>query len=143
MGKKSRMKAQRRIQREGNIEPNIPRLPPRSDEQEYKSQGPFDLFDNPMTRAAAEALSEQDKEKYKRIGESLYGTVDFENGENMDNIPLPMADAVAYLEAQLKSGLHPSMLESNEKTLLENVYGKEWYTKWGYVAGDLTEIITF
>jgi hypothetical protein len=34
------------------------------------------------------------------------------------------------------------MLEPEDKKLLEEVYGSEWYKKWGYVEGDLTEIVT-
>jgi len=53
-----------------------------------------------------------------------------------------MAEAVAYIESSLKSGLHPSMLEENEKALLQDNYGDEWYKRWGYVEEDLNTIVT-
>ena len=54
-----------------------------------------------------------------------------------------MLEALAYVESQLNSGLHPSMLEKNEKALLKDAYGDEWYTKWEYVYEDLKNIVTF
>lgn len=102
----------------------------------------MDLFDNPMVRAASAAMSDEDKAKYKQIGEEMYGNMDFENSQVLDNTPAPMMEAVAYVEEQLKSGLHPSMMEDNEKALLADIYGNKWYEKWGYVEGDLTDIVT-
>ena len=101
-----------------------------------------DLFDNPMVRAAMAALSEEDKEKYKMIGDHLYGRINFEDEQSLNNMPPSMAEAVAYIEMCMRSGLHPSMLEDNERALLKENYGEEWYKKWGYVEQDLTEIVT-
>lgn len=100
------------------------------------------LFDNPMVRTASAAMSEEDKEKYKRLGEEMYNNVDFVSGDINSNLPNPMAEATAYLCTQLQAGMHPSVLESNEKALLSEAYGPTWYTRWGYVIEDLTEIIT-
>ena len=101
-----------------------------------------DLFDNPMVRAADAAMSDEEKEHYRRIGEEMYGPLDFETSNVLNNMPEPMTEAVAYVEIQIRSGLHPSMMEDNEKMLLEEAYGKNWYTKWGFVEQDLTEIYT-
>jgi hypothetical protein len=109
-----------------------------SNSSEYNS----DLFDNPMTRTAMAALSEEDKAKYKIIGDHLYGRINFEDGQSLNNMPPPMAEAVAYVETSLMSGMHPSMLEENEKALLKDNYGDEWYKRWGYVKEDLNEIVT-
>jgi hypothetical protein len=38
--------------------------------------------------------------------------------------------------------MHPSMLEEDEKHVLLKSFGEDWYVKWGYVKGDLNEIIT-
>jgi hypothetical protein len=57
-------------------------------------------------------------------------------------MPPAMTQAIMYIENQITSGLHPSMLESNEKELLKDAYGEKWYSKWGYVEGDLTDIVT-
>jgi hypothetical protein len=130
------------LEKQASLDPSIPRLPPRVTSKEYKHQGMMDLFENPMTKAAMSALSEEDKEKYRIIGEHLYGNTNFENEQSVNSMPTSMTEAVAYLESQLNSGLHPSILEENEKSLLEDAYGKEWYKRWGYVFEDLTDIVT-
>ena len=53
-----------------------------------------------------------------------------------------MAEAKLYLRELIKSGLHPSHMEENEKAVMENEYGKEWYKEWGYVKEDLDRIVT-
>jgi len=105
-------------------------------------QNDNDVFDNPMTRAALAALSEEDKARYKEIGEHMYGRINYEDGKSLNNMDSPMAEAVAYIETQLRSGLHPSMMEDKEKVLIADVYGENWYLKWGYVAEDLNSIFT-
>jgi hypothetical protein len=144
MGRKSRIKAQRRAEKQkqsNTLDPNIPRPPPKPKSTQYISNG-NDLFDNPMTRAAISALSEEQKEKYRRIGEAMYSGINFEDQQSLNNMPPPMSEAVAYLESQIQSGLHPSMLEANEKAILADAYGEKWYEKWGYVEQDLTDIFT-
>jgi len=99
-----------------------------------------DLFNNPMTKAAFNALSEDEKQKYKRIGKELYGHLNFEDGKVLSELPPPMEEAIAYVSEQLKSGLHPSMMDEDEKALMQECYGNEWFVKWGYTLEDLTEI---
>ena len=111
-------------------------------QEKYIPQGPNDLFHNQMTKVAMDALSQEDKEKYRIIGEKLYGNINFENSEILDNKEPPIEEAVAYLESQLNSGLHPSNMEDNEKQILFNFYGDKWYEKWGYIKEDLNEITT-
>ena len=111
-------------------------------EETYIKQNDMDLFDNPMVRAAAAAMSTEDKERYKEIGEELYGNIDFENSKVKTDTPETMTEAAAYIIEQLKSGIHPSMMEDNEKALMADVFGEKWYEKYGYVEQDLTEIFT-
>ena len=57
-------------------------------ETKMESERPFtsgSLFNNPMIEAAMKALSPEDLERYKQIGEAMYGTVDFENSKILDN----------------------------------------------------------
>jgi len=100
------------------------------------------LWDNPMTRSAMKSMSPEELQRYKDIGESMYGDVDFEASKVLNNLPPPMAEAVAYVNESLKSGMHPSMLEENEVALLTDVYGEKWYEKWNYVEDDLKDIVT-
>lgn len=123
-------------------DPNVARPPPKCKEGPYVSNGANDLFDNPMVQAAMNAMTDEQKEKYRIIGEHLYGNINFEDEQSINNMPPAMAEAVAYIEKQIVSGLHPSMLEENEKHLLNDAYGDKWYTKWGYIEDDLTDIVT-
>lgn len=97
-----------------------------------------DLFNNPMTKAAQEALSPEDKEKYRKIGESLYGSINYETGTVEDTLE----DCVLHIKEQLKSGIHPSMLEDEEKEVMLQKEGPEWFKKYGYIEEDLKEIKT-
>jgi hypothetical protein len=102
-----------------------------------------DVFNNPMVEAALKALSPADLLKYKIIGEELYGNVNFEDSKILNTMPVPMEECVYYVSQQLKSGLHPSMMDDNEKNIMKEAYGDKWYERWGYIEKDLTEIATF
>ena len=101
-----------------------------------------DLFDNPMVHAALAAMSPEEKENYQRIGEQMYGNMNFEDARFLINPDEKMNEALACLESQLRSGLHPSDLEDNEKAVLKDAYGDNWYEKWGFVNEDLVKIVT-
>jgi hypothetical protein len=101
-----------------------------------------DLWDNPMVKKAMESMSPEQLEQYKMLGESMYGNIDFGNSKILNNPPVPVEEALAYVEESLKSGLHPSMLEEEEKIFLEDMYGNDWYKRFGYDRRDLTEIYT-
>lgn len=98
----------------------------------------YDLFNNPMVKAAKDAMTPEILENYKRLGESMYKDIDFENG-TIQNI---IDDSIKKLDCVLKSGLHPSMLSDDEKKLLNEEIGEKWYEKYGYIKEDLDEIIT-
>ena len=94
----------------------------------------YDLFDNPMVRAAKAAMSQEDQEKYKKIGEKMYGHLNFEDPRIKLNFDIRMKKATNYIESQLRSGLHPSELSNNEVKIMEDSYGKKWFTKWGFAT---------
>ena len=132
MSLKSKLKMRKNV--------DTPRNPPRAIEGDYISSGKNDLFDNPMVRSAMAALSDEEKEKYKTIGEHLYGRINFEDGQSINNMPPSMSEAVEYMENMLLSGLHPSDMDNNDKELMKDAYGDEWYKKWGYTSNDLYSI---
>ena len=101
-----------------------------------------DLFDNPMVRAAMAAMSEEEQEKYKKIGEQMYGNMNFNDSRYTIDPNAKLDEARECLESQLRSGLHPSDMEDNEKAVLVDSYGDKWYEKWDYVEGDLIDIVT-
>ena len=115
-----------------------------TDNQDNKKSeiGDYDLFDNPMVTAALAAMSPDEKEQYKKIGEQMYGNMNFEDARYLVNPDVQMNKARECLEGQLRSGLHPSDMEDNEKAVLADAYGEKWYEKWGFVEKDLTEITT-
>lgn len=101
------------------------------------------LWDNPMVTAAKNSMSKEELDRYQKLGESLFKDIDFTSSKvNEQNDESFFAESVAYISESLKSGLHPSMLTDSEKSILEDFYGKEWYTKWNYVKEDLDEIVT-
>ena len=108
-----------------------------------KSSENNSLYDNPMVESARQNMTKEQLEAYKSQGESMYNSIDFvDNNGKSRNAPEELLDAVSYIINSINSGMHISYLEENEKFLLEDVLGKEWYTKFGYVQKDLYEIVT-
>jgi len=101
-----------------------------------------DLFNNPMVTAALKAMSPEEKEQYKRIGEQMYGNLNFEDARYLINPEVQISEALTCLEGQIRSGLHPTDMTDNEKAVLKDAYGEKWYEKWGFVEEDLTTIAT-
>ena len=98
-----------------------------------------DLFNNPMVTNAYNAMSEEEIENFRKIGEEMYGNINFEQNKILNNIPPPMAEAVAYVEEGLKSGLMPIDLDENEIFILVEAYGDKWYEKYGFTEDEVPE----
>lgn len=101
------------------------------------------LFDNPMIENAQKSMTNEQKEHYKKIGEEMYNHVDFEKSEILTNIDNSVKESGKYIYLQVRSGLHPSYLEENEKDIISEVYGVEWYKEFGYNEKDLYEVNTY
>lgn len=101
------------------------------------------LWDNHMTRSAIKAMTPEQLQEYQRIGEEMYGTIDFEDNKYLKSLPPPLAESAAYISEGLKSGLHPMDLKEKEVLVLEEVYGKDnWYKQFGYTKEDIPEFKT-
>jgi hypothetical protein len=102
------------------------------------------LWNNSMITSALNAMSPEELDHYKRLGESMFSNINFETASITDknNVPLFLNDAASYICESIKSGLHPSMLTDDEKIIMENVLGKEWYKKYDYTKEDLDSIVT-
>lgn len=98
-----------------------------------------DIWNNPMVNNALKAMSKEDLEKYKKVGEQLYGNVNFEDSTVVNKLITPVDEAVAYIEEGLKSGLMPDDLDENEVILLQKTYGEEWYKKYGFSREEVPE----
>ncbi len=92
-----------------------------------------------MVNKALMSMSKEDIENYKKIGEQLYGSVNFEDSKVINSMPPPMEEAVAYVESGIKSGLLPSDLDENEIVLLTDAFGQEWYKRYGFKREDVPE----
>jgi hypothetical protein len=98
-----------------------------------------DLFNNPLVNNALKAMTPEQLEDYKKFGESMYGSVNFEDSTIINNIAAPMEESVAYVEEGIKSGLLPEDLTNDEVCLLQEAYGKEWYKRYGFTESQVPE----
>ena len=57
----------------------------------------YDLFNDPTLKKARDSLSDDDKEKYKKMGEYLFNNVNFADPELTDNFTPPFEEACAYI----------------------------------------------
>lgn len=110
----------------------------KAEKKERKKTGNNTLFDNPMVRNAMKNMTPEQIEQYKEMGEQFFKGIDFENSvvENND----PLTEPAYKVLMGVKSGLHPSYLEDNEKMILEQVYGEKWYEEYGFVEEDLASV---
>jgi hypothetical protein len=100
----------------------------------------MDLFNNPMVNNALKAMTPEQIEHYKKIGEHMYGNINFVDSKIINNMAPPMAEAVAYVEEGIKSGLLPGDLTEDEVALLSNAYGEKWYEKYGFQEHEVPEV---
>ena len=99
----------------------------------------MDLFSNPMVNNALKAMTPEQLEGYKKMGEQLYGNINFEDSKIVNNMLVPAEEAVAYVEEGIKSGLLPEDLDENEVILLTNTYGEKWYLRYGFKQEEVPE----
>ena len=111
-------------------------------EKEERRENSYSLYDNPMVTNARKNMSEEQLETYKSYGESMYNSIDFVDSSGKSrNIPEDMVEGVSYVINSINSGMHISYLEENERLLLADVLGNEWYKKFGYDREDLFAIV--
>lgn len=96
-----------------------------------------EIWDNPFARVALEAMTAEQREQYREIGENIYSNINFEDTKILNRELEPMSESVAYISSALKSGLHPDFLSEEEIVVLKDVYGEEWYTRFDYTKEDI------
>lgn len=94
------------------------------------------LFNNPAVSNTIKSLKPEEYNKYKNIGKELYEKIDYNNTQILTN-PNIEINSPEYIIEGIKSGLHPSFLSQNEKNILTQKYGKEWYKKYNYNITDI------
>ncbi len=90
------------------------------------------LFNNPMVDNALKSMNPEQRERYRVLGEELYGKIDFVDSKILDKIEDPIEENAAIISESIKSGLHPSFLDNNEKEIIKSIYGENWYKHFGY-----------
>jgi hypothetical protein len=100
----------------------------------------MDLFNNPMVEKALKSMTPEDREEYKKMGEHMFGSVNFTDSKVINNLPPPVEEAVAYVEQGIKAGLLPEDLEPAEITMLHKALGDKWYEKYGFLASQIPKI---
>ena len=104
--------------------------------EQQKDYEEINLFNNPQIMAIKNSLPKEYVESLRLKGESMYKDIDFDN----ETLNHTIQNSLLNIKEALKSGLHPSMLESSEKQILIEELGTEWYKKFGYLEKDLDEI---
>lgn len=92
---------------------------------------------DPFIEAAKKSLTPEQKEHYKKLGEAYFNDINMETSSINNN---PVDDMVAYLVTAVKSGLHPSYLDDEEKKFLKDALGEKWYEKYNFTNDDLKKI---
>ena len=104
--------------------------------EQQKDYEEINLFNNPQIMAIKNSLPKEYVESLRLKGESMYKDIDFDN----ETLNHTIQNSLLNIKEALKSGLHPTMLESSEKQILIEELGTEWYKKFGYLEKDLDEI---
>lgn len=90
-------------------------------------------------------------EEYRKKGEEMYSNMDMFTNRRVVNeatgeereVAQHEIDAAHELILFMKSGQHISTFSDSEKTIMENIFGKKWFKRFGYEKRDLTELHTF
>jgi hypothetical protein len=96
----------------------------------------IDLFNNPMVASATKALTDEQREQYRIMGEHMFNTMTFDNTPNPQQ---ELRDLLLYTRESLKSGLHPSDLNPKEIQAMYEIYGDKWYEEFGYTADEVPQ----
>jgi hypothetical protein len=100
-----------------------------------------DIWDNDMVRNIRKNLTPEQIKEYERMGEYMYGDMDFEKIQKEGFVKAfedkSNQDEVARVYEMVKSGLHPVYMELDDIKTMENSFGKKWYEKFGFREEDL------
>ncbi len=80
---------------------------------------------------AKDSVSATDMERYEKIGKEMYGSIDYDTSQILNNPDL-LLESTSYIMEALKSGLHHSYLTERECTVMKESYGEDWIKKLGF-----------
>lgn len=89
------------------------------------------LFES-IRKNVEKGMSEEQVAHLKALGEKFHESFDISKGTVHDLNNIDMEEALAYVVESLKSGIHPSYLTEDEKTMMCAGYGEDWVKKFGY-----------
>jgi len=111
------------------------------------------IFSNPGIQEALLRMPPEQVEYFRKMGEEMYKGMDVmegnEGGVDLENMngtldtaqTEQMHEAHANIVNQIRSGMHPSYLEEEEKEVMKRVYGKEWYAAFGFEEEDVDDFV--
>ncbi len=98
----------------------------------------MDLFNNPMVEAAKKSMTPEKLEEYKRVGEYMYNNDVYKVSEIGSKVKQPEnSDLILYATQSLKSGGSPHDLSGSELRALIDVYGDNWYERFGFTQSEV------
>lgn len=83
-----------------------------------------DLFNDPFFKQLKEDMDPAEVKRYEEMGEHMYSVNVVDPEKDM------IVESVAYIKEALKSGLHYTLLEDNEKELMQSYYGEKWFEEF-------------
>lgn len=104
----------------------------------------MELNDNPMVKSARNAMTPEQIEEYKKIGEYMYNDhilSAIASGKAKEIKQAGDEDLILYATEALKSGANPKDLSDKEIKTLVSVYGKNWYEKFGFQEDEVRVIV--
>lgn len=98
----------------------------------------YDLFNNPMVDMAKKALSAEQQEEYKAMGQYMYNAANYTEAEHGPKVQKASDNELfAYASQALRSGLNPNDLSGKELSVLHSKLGDEWYNQFGFKADEV------
>jgi hypothetical protein len=97
----------------------------------------MDLFDNPMVQSAKRAMTQEQLDEYKRIGEYMYNNKNYVEVETAKKSPPTTQELAMYAYEFIKAGGDPKDISDEELNALFQIKGKEWYKDFGFDKEDV------
>lgn len=92
-----------------------------------------------MKRQWGDQMNNETKTNLEKVGEKFHQSFDVDKGEarKMDTKEIILEESIAYVVENVKSGLHPKYLNTEDVHVLLAAFGKEWYKKFDYEQDEI------
>lgn len=92
------------------------------------------IINNPMACQARAAMDPEDLEAYRKEGEYIFGNLGDDGSFDPEKSML-----VRELGEKLRAKMHPAFVTDEERALMVQYVGKDWYAQFGFTEADLGE----